>query len=183
MSKAAIFLAEGFETIEALMVVDLCRRASIDITTVSITEDLPVKSSQGITVVADSRLSDIDFAGLDMIILPGGMPGTTNLEACAPLMEQLDAFHAAGRNISAICAAPGIFGRRGYLSGKKATCFPGVEPHLAGADATGGKVEAADHIITGRAMGTAMEFGLAIIERLEGKAKADAIAAQVTFEG
>ena len=182
MSKAAIFLADGFETIEGLTVVDLCRRAGIDIVTVSVTESKHVLTSHKIPLETDMVISELDFDAMDMLILPGGMPGTPNLEACGLLMEQVDAFYNAGRFISAICAAPRIFGKKGFLKGRKATCFPGVEGFLEGADYTGGKVEICDHIITSRAMGTANEFALAIIERLEGKAKADEIAKQVTYE-
>ncbi len=182
MSNAAIFLAEGFEMIEALTVVDLCRRAGIGLTTVSVTDHKRVVSSHKVPVEADLTIGQLDFDGQDMLILPGGMPGTSNLEACDILMGKLDEFHEAGRYLSAICAAPRIFGKKGFLRGRRATCFPGVEGFLEGAQATGGKVEVADHLITSRGMGTAMDFGLAIIERLEGKEKAEEIAAQVTYE-
>ena len=182
MSKAAIFLAEGFEMIEALTVVDLCRRAGIDLVTVAITEDKRVVSSHKVPIEADITIRELDFDAMDMLILPGGMPGTANLEASGLLMAQLDAFDAAGRYLSAICAAPRIFGKKGFLKGRKATCFPGVEGFLEGADATGSRVEVADHFITSRGMGTAMDFGLAIIERLEGAAKAEEIAHQVTWK-
>ena len=182
MSKAAIFLAEGFEMIEALTVVDLCRRAGIDLVTVAITEDKRVVSSHKVPIEADITIRELDFDAMDMLILPGGMPGTANLEASELLMAQLDAFDAAGRYLSAICAAPRIFGKKGFLKGRKATCFPGVEGFLEGADATGSRVEVADHFITSRGMGTAMDFGLAIIERLEGAAKAEEIAHQVTWK-
>ena len=182
MSKAAIFLAEGFEMIEALTVVDLCRRAGIDLVTVAITEDKRVVSSHKVPIEADITIRELDFDAMDMLILPGGMPGTANLEASGLLMAQLDAFDAAGRYLSAICAAPRIFGKKGFLKGRKATCFPGVEGFLEGADVTGSRVEVADHFITSRGMGTAMDFGLAIIERLEGAAKAEEIAHQVTWK-
>ena len=182
MSRAAIFFAEGFEMIEALTVVDLCRRAGIGIITVSVTEDKRAVSSHKVPIEADITIDELDFDGQDMLILPGGMPGTSNLEGCGLLMKKLDEFHSAGRYLSAICAAPRIFGKKGFLNGRRATCFPGVEGFLTGAEATGGKVEVADHLITGRGMGTAMDFGLAIVERLEGKEKAEEIAAQVTYE-
>ena len=130
MSKAAIFLAEGFEMIEALTVVDLCRRAGIDLVTVAITEDKRVVSSHKVPIEADITIRELDFDAMDMLILPGGMPGTANLEASELLMAQLDAFDAAGRYLSAICAAPRIFGKKGFLKGRKATCFPGVEGFL-----------------------------------------------------
>ncbi|MCR4690428.1 MAG: DJ-1/PfpI family protein [Lachnospiraceae bacterium] len=183
MSKAAIFLADGFETIEGLTVVDLCRRAGVDLVTVSVTDSKRVVTAHRIPLETDLTISELDFDSLDMIILPGGIPGTPNLEACDQLMQQLNAFYEAGRYISAICAAPRIFGKRGYLKGRKATCFPGVESFLEGADYTGSKLEVADHLITSRGMGTATEFALAIVERLEGADKAKEIASQVTFEG
>ena len=183
MSKAAIFFADGFETIEGLTVVDLCRRAGIDIVTVSVTDTKNVVTSHQIPLQTDITIDELDFDSMDMLILPGGMPGTPNLEACEFLMEKLDDFYEAGKNISAICAAPRIFGKRDYLRGRKATCFPGVEKYLEGAHATGSKLEISDHIITSRGMGTAMDFGLAIVERLEGGEKAKQIAEQVTYEG
>ena len=183
MSKAAIFFADGFETIEGLTVVDLCRRAGIDIKTVSVTDTKKVVTSQQIPLECDITIDELDFESCDMLILPGGMPGTPNLEACELLMEKLDDFYESGKNIAAICAAPRIFGKRDYLRGRKATCFPGVESFLTGAHATGSKLEISDHIITSRGMGTAMDFGLAIIERLEGGDKARQIADQVTYEG
>ena len=113
MGKAAIFLAEGFEEIEALTVVDICRRCGIDIDVVSIAEEVQVVSSHSVTVTADKTFSQAEFDTYDMLILPGGMPGTKNLEAHEPLMKQIDAFYARGRYIAAICAAPSIFGHRG----------------------------------------------------------------------
>ena len=182
MSKAAIFLADGFETIEALTVVDLCRRAGIELPTVSVTDTKRVISSHKVPVEADMVIADLDFDSIEMIILPGGMPGTPNLEACDLLMQKVDEFAAAGRFISAICAAPRILGKKGLLEGKTATCYPGVESFLAGANYTGGKVEIDGIYITGRGMGTANEFALAIVERLAGKEKADEVAKGVTFE-
>ena len=181
MSKAAIFFADGFETIEGLTVVDLCRRAGIDIKTVSVTDTKKVVTSQQIPLECDITIDELDFESCDMLILPGGMPGTPNLEACELLMEKLDDFYEAGKNIAAICAAPRIFGKRDYLRGRKATCFPGVESFLTGAHATGSKLEISDHIITSRGMGTAMDFGLKMIEILVSPEKAQEIANQVLY--
>ena len=183
MSKAAIFFADGFETIEGLTVVDLCRRAGIDLCTVSVTADKRVITSHKVPLETDLTIDELDFDSCDMLILPGGMPGTPNLEACDLLMDQLDAFYAAGKYLSAICAAPRIFGKKGFLQGRKATCYPGVESFLTGADYTGGKVETDGIFITGRGMGTANEFALAIITRLAGAEKAAEVARSVTFEG
>ena len=124
MAKTAIFLAEGFEEIEALTVVDLLRRAGIEITMASITESRQVTGSHDIKVEADALLSDINFDDIDMIILPGGMPGTNNLDACEELTAHIREFADAGKKLAAICAAPRVFGKMGILSGKRATCYP-----------------------------------------------------------
>ena len=119
MAKTAIFLAEGFEEIEALTVVDLLRRAGIEITTASITGSRQVCGSHGIKVEADALFEGINFDDTDMIILPGGMPGTDNLDACEPLKARIREFADAGKKLSAICAAPRVLGKMGVLSGKK----------------------------------------------------------------
>ena len=181
MDRIAVFFAEGFEEIEALTVVDLCRRAGITTDMVSVTGSQAVTGSHGITITADRLLEEVDFDTLTMLVLPGGMPGTKNLEACAPLMEHLDRFHAAEKYISAICAAPGIFGRRGYLQGRPACSYPTVEGELAGASVTHEPVTLAGHITTSRGLGTAIPFALAIIERLLGKEKSEEIAKSIVF--
>ncbi|MCM1027386.1 MAG: DJ-1/PfpI family protein [Roseburia sp.] len=163
MSRIAVFFAEGYEEIEALTVVDLCRRGGLEVEMVSITDQAEVKSSHGVTVRMDRILSEADFESYDMLVLPGGMPGTRNLEACGELMEQVDRFYADGKYIGAICAAPSIFGHRGILKGRKACSFPSFESHLEGAEVTGGPVEISDHVVTSRGMGTAIDFGLAIL--------------------
>ena len=132
MKKIAIFFGTGYEEIEALTVVDLCRRAGIEISMVSITGEGKVIGSHGITVEMDQLFEDVDFEALDMIVLPGGMPGTRNLEAHQGLMEQVDAFYQSGKYVAAICAAPSIFGHRGIVNGKKACCYPGFEKDMAG---------------------------------------------------
>ena len=181
MAKLAIFLADGFEEIEGLTVVDVCRRCRLDIDTVSIKDTYEVISSHKIPVRADRLLSEIHPEDYDMLILPGGGVGTKNLEACQPLMEALDRFHAAGKNLAAICAAPSIFGHRGYLQGRNATCYPGFEDQLTGADPKGTPVEISDHIITGRGMGTSLDFALAIAARYAGQDKADEVAHTITY--
>lgn len=181
MSRAAIFLAEGFEEIEALTVVDICRRCGIAIDTVSITEGNQVTSSHGVTVVADRVFSQTEFDGYDMLILPGGMPGTRNLEAHGGLMEQIDAFYEKGKYIAAICAAPSIFGHKGILKGRNACSYPDFESHLEGASVTKGSVEISDHVITSRGMGTAIDFGLAIAGVLGTPEKAEEIARAIIY--
>ncbi|MBQ8527935.1 MAG: DJ-1/PfpI family protein [Lachnospiraceae bacterium] len=181
MSKICVFLAEGMEEIEALTVVDICRRAQIDTKTVSITDELAVTGSHGIKVEADMVLSEVDFDALDMIVLPGGMPGTVNLEACGPLMQKVEEFDKLGKYIAAICAAPSIFGHKGILEGKNACCYPSFEEHLKGAVVSRNPVEVSGHVITSRGMGTAIEFALAITACIKGQQCADEIAKAIIF--
>lgn len=182
MSKICIFLAEGMEEIEALTVVDICRRAKIDIQTVSITEDHSVTGSHGIQVQTDQVFSEVDFETVDMIVLPGGMPGTTNLEACAPLMEKVEEFNEMGKYIAAICAAPSIFGHRGMLAGRNACCYPSFEEQLTGARVSKNPVEVSEHIITSRGMGTAIDFALCIVACINGQQCADEIKTAIIYQ-
>lgn len=181
MSKVCVFFGTGFEEIEALTVVDLLRRASVDVSMVSITGEKTVTSSHKITVEMDMMLEEVDFSKVEMIVLPGGMPGTTNLEACAPLMEQVEKFHKEGKYISAICAAPSIFGHRGMLNGRNACCYPDFESHLEGALVSKNPVEVSEHIITSRGMGTAIEFGLAIVKRMTDEKTAKELAEKIIY--
>lgn len=169
MSKAAIFFGNGYEEIEALTVVDILRRAGITTDMVSITGEREVTGSHGITVHMDQLFEEVDFDSVDIIILPGGMPGTTNLEAYKPLMDKVDEFYQQDKYIAAICAAPSIFGHKGILKGKKACSNPGFESHLEGADVKQEPAVVDGHIITSRGMGTAIPFGLAILEQLAGE--------------
>lgn len=182
MEKTAIFLATGFEEIEALTVVDLLRRATIEISTVSITGERNVTGSHNITVEADTLLEDVDFNNLDMIILPGGMPGTSNLAACKPLTDKIKEFDEKDKMLCAICAAPTVFGGLGILKGKKACCFPGREGDLLGADVQTTSVTKDGHFITSRGMGTAIDFGLAIIEHYQGSDAATSMASKIVYK-
>lgn len=176
MSKIAVFFAEGFEEIEALTVVDLCRRAGIDTEMVSADAQDAVTGAHGICIKTDKILQEVEFEKVDMIVLPGGWPGTPNLEAQEGLMKQVDEFNRCGKMIGAICAAPSILGHRGLLEGKKACSFPGFEEQLTGAQVTKNKVEKDGNIITSRGMGTAFDFGLTIVEHFCGKEKRDELA-------
>ena len=182
MSKAAVFLAQGFEEIEALTVVDICRRCGIVIDMVSVTEENQVTGAHGIAVTADKVFSQADFGAYDMLVLPGGMPGTKNLEAHAGLMGQVSAFYENGKYIAAICAAPSIFGHKGFLKGRNACSYPSFESHLEGAAVTAGPVEISGHVITSRGMGTAIDFGLAIAGVLASPEKADEIAKAIVYD-
>lgn len=174
-------LAAGFEEIEALSVVDLLRRAEITTDLVSITNKYTVEGAHNISVIADKVFKEVDFTEVDMIVLPGGMPGTKNLEAFEPLMEQLDCFHNAAKHIAAICAAPSILGHRGMLRGKKACCFPGFEDELKEADVTKNPIEKSEHIITSRGMGTAIDFGLEIVACFKGQESAHKLAEKIIY--
>lgn len=181
MPNISIFLAEGFEECEALLVVDLVRRAGLNIEMVSISDSLTVTSSHKVSVIADKTLKDVDFDSQDMLVLPGGMPGTKNLEACEALMAELDKFYQAGKCISAICAAPSIFGHRGYMVSRDATSYPGFEEDMKGANYTLNPVAVSDFITTSRGLGTAIDFGLSIVERYCGKETADALAEKIVY--
>lgn len=182
MSKVCVFFGTGYEEIEALAVVDLLRRESIDTDMVSIMEEKTVTGSHGIAVKMDKMLAEVDFDKTDMIVLPGGLAGTNNLEACEALMKQVDAFVAAGKPVCAICAAPSILGHRGHLNGKKAIAYPGFEPQLTGAEIVYEPAVTDGAIITGRGMGCAIEFGLEIVAYLKGQEAKDALAEKIVFK-
>ena len=177
-----VFLADGVEEIEALTVVDMCRRAGLDLKTVAIGRDKSVTGRSDITVEADIKLKDVDWDSADMLVLPGGMPGTKNLEECDELMTHVDEMSQSGRNIAAICAAPTIFGHRGILDGRLACCYPGLEAQLSGAKVSAEPVCVDGNVITSRGMGTAIDFSLAIITKLISAAKADEVAKSVVYK-
>ena len=183
MSRIGVFFAEGYEEIEALTVVDLARRAGIEVKMISVEEKEEAEGSHGIVVRMDEKLSETDFSALDMLVLPGGKKGTQGLESCEALMEQLDAFFHAGKPVAAICAAPSIFGHRGYLKGRRATSYPSFESHLEGARVTHASAETDGNVITGRGMGCSIPFALAVVEYLAGKAEADRVAESVVYAG
>ena len=169
------FLAEGFEDIEALAPIDIMRRAGLQVETVSITDDYVVLTAHGVGIVADRTIADIDFADADLLFLPGGMPGATNLDACQPLRQGILQHYQAGRPVAAICAAPLVLGHLGLLEGKKATCYPGFETELKGATYTASLVEQDGQVITGKGPGAAMELGYVLVERLKDKQTAEAL--------
>ena len=170
-----ILLAPGFEEAEALVPVDMLRRANIETATVSITGE-PVPGSHGVTVLADVTLDDVDLSRADMIVLPGGGPGYKNLGK-EPRVEQLVRKAAEkGLWLAAICAAPTLLGRWGLLEGKNAVCYPGMEEGLTGAQPQLDQgVVVAGKVITGRAAGSAFDFGLTLVETLAGKEESDKV--------
>ncbi len=182
MSRIAVFFADGFEEIEGLTVVDLCRRAGIETTMVSIMDGLEVMGSHHILIKADICLKDLDFSAMDMLVLPGGLQGTRRLEQCEELTKQLDYFNENGKCISAICASPTVFGHRGYLQNRNACCYPDMEEELNSATVSHDEVVVSDHITTSRGMGTSIPFALAIVERYCGKDSADALARKIVYK-
>lgn len=169
-----IFLAEGFEEIEALTSVDLLRRAGVEVTTVGVGGEY-IEGSHGIVVKADKKDTDVSPDDLEMVVLPGGMPGTTNLDKSDTVETFLSAALEKDAYIAAICAAPSILGKRGILRGKFATCYPGYEKYLEGASAEECDVTVCENIICGRAMGCATEFALELVEALCGSETAEKI--------
>lgn len=182
MAKVAIFLATGFEEIEALTVVDLLRRVHVEIDMVSITGEKKAIGSHNIIVETDKTINQLDFNEYDMLILPGGMPGTLNLEACEVLMSQTDAFYKQDKWLAAICAAPGILGHRHMLEGRLACCYPGFEKDLLGANVSLEPVCVDGKIITSRGMGCAVEFGLKIVEIFLGENVSKDLAGKIIYE-
>jgi 4-methyl-5(b-hydroxyethyl)-thiazole monophosphate biosynthesis len=173
--KAFVFLADGFEEIEAIAPIDILRRAEIDVITVSISDKYEVCGAHGIQVVADSLFSENDFSENDLLFLPGGMPGTKNLDEHDGLRKLILSQVGQGKNMAAICAAPSILGKLGLLKGKEAICYPGFENLLHGATLSTANVVQAGSIITAKGPGVAVDFALKLVEVLKGKDKATEI--------
>jgi protein deglycase len=161
-------LAFGFEETEAVTIIDVLRRAGFNVTTVSVNGFRKVAGAHHIPIEADKLFEETDFDQADMIILPGGMPGTSNLHAHTGLIEKLQEFYEGGKNIGAICAAPMILGSLGFLKGRKAVCYPGFESKLEGATILNSPFVVDGNIITGRGVGTALEFSLEIVRMFNG---------------
>ena len=182
MSKVAIFMADGCEEIEGLTVVDILRRAGITIDMLSISNKLTVTGSHGIEFKADKLISDVESYDYDGMVLPGGMPGTTNLEANTLVQQYLTKMFGEGKLIAAICAAPSILGKNGIANGKKATSYPGFEDAFSRAQYVTDPVVTDGNVITSRGMGTAIDFALAILEYLKNKDAADAMAKSIMYK-
>ena len=182
MAKVYEFLANGFEDIEALAPVDILRRGGVDVVTVSINETEAVVSAHGVTVLADAVIADfIDFADADLLLLPGGMPGAANLHACQPLCEALVRQAESRRRIGAICAAPYVLGELGLLEGKRATCYPGFESHLKGAEYTADLVTTDDIFTTAKGPAAALPYGYQLLSYFVPQAEVDAIKAGMIY--
>ncbi len=170
-----MFLAEGFEEVEALCPLDLLRRAGVDVKTVAVGNNKTVIGAHNISVVADMLEGEFFDEYPEMVILPGGMPGTLNLDSSKIVHCALDFALSKNSYIAAICAAPSILGKRGILNGKEAICYPGFEDKLSGAAISKNKVVVDGKIITAAGMGVALEFGLTLVSLLCGKDKADTL--------
>ncbi|TAJ14414.1 DJ-1/PfpI family protein [Marinilabiliaceae bacterium JC017] len=183
MSKhVIIFLADGFEEIEALTPVDVLRRAGIQVSTVSIQETRNVTGAHQIVVKADALFTETDFDKANMVVLPGGMPGAKNLNEHEGVKNILLRFAKENKLIGAICAAPMVPGQLGLLKNKKATCYPGFESHLKDAEVTGQPVEVADNMVTGKGVGAALKFSLELVALLTDRNTANELAEKMGVE-
>lgn len=175
----AMFLVEGFEEVEALTPLDYLRRVGEEVVTVGI-GGKQITGSHGITVEADCTEDEFSLPALSMVILPGG-PGTPRLAASATVAAALDHAETENLPVAAICAAPSVLGERGMLRGKRATCFPGYEDKLLGAEVVDEPAVRDGNIVTARGAGAAQQFAFAIVELLQGKEVADTLETQVRW--
>lgn len=179
--RAGVFLGERFEEIEALTVVDLLKRADMDVEMVSVSHTHHVRGSHGIEVKADFTFDEVSISTFDIIVLPGGA-GYENLEKCGKLMKYVKRFPSEDKYVAAICAAPSILGRAGLLEGKKATCFPGYQDQLKGAEYIFDAEAVIDgKIITGRSAGCAVPFAIAIVKATLGEYAAKKLADNIYY--
>lgn len=172
--KVCVFLTDGFETVEALAVIDILRRAKIDVDTISITGKREIVSSQNITILAENVMGEYTFDGTELLFLPGG-PGHKAYFECEELLSLLKEYNSKGNRLAAICAAPSVFGRLGLLTGKKAIAFPGFEADLLEAEVLSAPVRVVTdgNITTSRGMGTSIDLGLELVKLIKGEALAD----------
>ena len=182
MKKVCVFLADGFEEIEGLTVVDVLRRAKVEVSTVSIMDTLDIHGAHGINIKADQMFDEVDFSVADMLVLPGGMPGTTNLKEDENVRKAVQEAYDDGRYVAAICAAPTILADMGILKGKRATCYPDMESEIEDAYLTGAPVATDENIITSQGVGTAIDFALKLIEVLISEEKAVEIADSIVYQ-
>lgn len=172
MNQITVHLAEGFEEVEAVTIIDVLRRAGLNVVTVSITGNRMVKGSHNIEIKADLLFDDVDYKKGEMIILPGGMPGSKNLNEHKGLKAQILDYQKNGKYLAAICAAPIVFGNLGILKGKRAVCYPGYEENLLGAEVLSVPFVVDGKIITGRGVGAALKFSLEIVQIAKGEESA-----------
>lgn len=179
--KVSVHLTDGFEEIEALAVVDILRRADIETIMVSMTSDMEVKGSHGIKVICNRLFNSFDFSEVNLMVLPGGMPGAAVLNQHEGLDELIREFVAADKPIAAICAAPMVLGTRGLLKNKNVVCFPGFEQYLPGSTISKQSLVWDGNFLTAKGAGVAIDFALAIVEHFKGKDFADELAAKMIY--
>lgn len=178
MNMTFVFLADGFEEIEALTCIDVLRRAGMPVTTVSINPGLEVTGAHGVTVLADSLFGDCDYEGAEWLVLPGGIPGAPNLAACEPLCDLLTAQDARGGKVAAICASPAVvLAPLGLLQDRRAVCYPGMEQGIEGVRWAEGPVAVDGNVVTGNGPAAAAPFALALVEQSMGRETAAQVAA------
>ena len=184
MAKVYVFLANGFEDVEALIPVDVLRRGGIDVTTVSVAGDSQlVESAHGVRLFADALFADCNFGDADLLLLPGGMPGASNLFEHSGLCSALKAHAAAGRRLAAICAAPAVvLGQLGLLQGRRATCYPGFEHLLHGAVYTAELCTTDGNITTGEGPAAAFPFAYELLSLLADRETSDQVAEGMRFK-
>jgi 4-methyl-5(b-hydroxyethyl)-thiazole monophosphate biosynthesis len=184
MSKAVLFFADGTEECEALLVADLLRRARVEVIIASAMGRRALVSSHGIHLNADALAEDVDYSDVDMVILPGGIPGVPNLKADATVRRVCRDFAAEGKVVAAICAAPTALAAFGVLNGKKATVYPGMDADLtaAGASYTGLPLTIDGSIVTGEALGAAIPFALALARILAGADAANRVKSAIVYQ-
>ncbi len=182
MEKVFLFLAEGFEEIEAVSPIDILRRADIPIITVSIMDKKEVVGAHGITIVADKLFDETDFSENSFLILPGGLNGMLNLKSHCKLIELLKKQNEQQNKVAAICAAPSILGELGFLEKREAICYPGFEENLLGAKISSYPVVTDGNITTAKGVGVAIDFALKIVEILKGREMSDKIANDIIYK-
>ena len=182
MSKVYVFLADGTEEVEALTAIDLLRRAKVEVVTVSVMGRKYIVSSHQISIVADEVFGASDYMDGDMIVLPGGLPGTTHLKEHEELRDVLFSYKEAGKYLAAICAAPTVFGSNGMLEGKQAVCYPGFEEELIGATVLAQGVVTDGQFITSKGLGTAIDFSLELVRVLVSAECANQIAKAIQYK-
>ena len=177
MKTSYVFFANGFEEIEALTVVDVLRRAGMPVVTVSIGETTLVEGAHGVTVQADSLYADNSYAEADWLILPGGMPGASNLAAHQELCAELMNHNRKGGHVAAICASPAIvLAPLGIITGRNAVCYPGMDRNVSGVKWRFKPVAVCENVVTGNSPSAAAAFALALVEQSAGKQVADEVA-------
>ena len=176
-----LFLADGFEETEALAPLDMMRRAKIEVKTVGVTGEF-VTGSHGVTVKADLKPEEISFKNIDGVVLPGGMPGTLHLKAHEGLAHLIRKADKEGKLLAAICAAPTIYGEMGLLEGKNATCYPGMEDKLLGANWQEQPVVVDGNFVTSRGVGTAIAFALTLVTILKDEETAKSLANSIVYK-